>query len=52
MPGAYDGVTCNFAQQVTNITLINHGISGTIPDELGFLRHLAALNLADNDLTG
>lgn len=51
-PCAYEGITCNFAQQVTNITLINNGLSGRISDELGFLRHLVSLNLADNDLTG
>jgi len=51
-PCAYAGVTCNFAQQVTNITLTNHGLTGPISAELGFLRHLAVLNLADNALTG
>lgn len=47
-----EGVYCNSAGNVVNITLSSMGLRGTIPDELGYLRHLKHLNLSDNALTG
>jgi hypothetical protein len=46
------GVTCNEDGRVTRIELPSKGLSGTIPETLGFLEHLDTLNLADNELTG
>lgn len=48
----YEGVICNNAGKIVNITLTGNSLYGTIPDEVGFLRHLQVLNLADNLLTG
>jgi len=48
----FSGVSCNSAGHVTGITLVNKGLKGNILEELGFLRHLRVLNLADNELDG
>lgn len=48
----FEGVSCNSAGHVTNITLIGNGLKGTIPEELGLLRHLRVLNLKDNEMVG
>lgn len=48
----YEGVTCNRSGRVVNITLADHGLTGSLPEEIGFLRHLEILNLANNELEG
>ncbi len=46
------GVTCNSDQQVTSIVLVNMGLSGTLPNGLGFLNKLVQLDLSHNKIGG
>jgi len=48
----YTGVTCDNKNNVIGIDLQNRGLSGTIPEELGFLQFLKHLDLSNNYLTG
>jgi len=47
-----DGITCNKDLEVVGINLSNMGITGTIPDEIGFLETLTTLDLSNNYLHG
>jgi len=49
---SFSGITCDKNENVVSINLKNRGLSGTIPEELGFLQYLQELDLSDNDLTG
>lgn len=46
------GVTCNSDQQVTSIVLSNKGLSGTLPNGLGFLEKLVQLDVSYNNIRG
>ncbi|KAI2510149.1 Leucine Rich Repeat [Fragilaria crotonensis] len=46
------GVTCNSDQQVTSIVLSNKGLSGTLPNGLGFLEKLVQLDVSYNNIGG
>jgi len=46
------GITCDDMGHVVGINVKGFGLSGSIPEEIGFLRYLKALDLSDNDLTG
>lgn len=48
----YHGVTCDHMGRVIKINAASQGLSGSIPDELGYLRHLKELDLSDNRFTG
>ncbi|KAL7553776.1 hypothetical protein ACHAWF_017374 [Thalassiosira exigua] len=53
----WDGVRCAFnytteTVHVTEITLANRGLRGTIPEEIGFLPYLNRIDLSGNELTG
>lgn len=48
----YQGVSCNQEGRVVRIDASGRGLTGTIPDELGFLQYLTSLNLSGNLLTG
>jgi len=48
----YTGVTCDNKNNVIGIDLQGRGLSGTIPEELGFLQFLKKLDLSNNYLTG
>ena len=48
----FEGITCNGSGHVMEIVLPDHGITGTLPVEIGLLRHLRVLNLADNEIHG
>ena len=48
---SWDGITVD-EDRVTRIDLPARGLNGSIPEELGSLLHLQALNLADNELAG
>lgn len=48
----YEGIDCNEAGHIVNITLIDMNLHGQIPAKLGRLAHLRILNLRGNQLTG
>lgn len=48
----FTGIRCNKAGHIVSIELPTMNLRGTIPYELGFLDHLATLDLSDNYLTG
>mmetsp|Transcript_41344 Transcript_41344/g.62698 ORF Transcript_41344/g.62698 Transcript_41344/m.62698 type:complete len:238 (+) Transcript_41344:894-1607(+) len=48
----YTGVICDNSGHVISINLQGRGLTGTIPEEIGFLQYLQVLNLADNQLEG
>jgi Leucine-rich repeat (LRR) protein len=48
----WQGVSTNSAGFVTELTLVDNNLSGTLPPELGNLTHLRQLDLDDNELTG
>ena len=47
-----EGVTCNEEKQVTSIVLVNMGLSGSLPNGLGFLDKLVELNVSHNNIAG
>jgi hypothetical protein len=47
-----DSVTCNTDGKVTKIVARGLGLTGTLPDELGLLRFLEELDLANNNFEG
>ena len=51
-PGSWYGVTTDSEGNVTGLHLPNNELAGSIPRELGKLRHLEILNLAGNSLWG
>lgn len=46
------GITCDAAGDIVAIQLSKMGLSGVIPMELGFLRHVKVLDLSNNYLYG
>mmetsp|Transcript_15049 Transcript_15049/g.18356 ORF Transcript_15049/g.18356 Transcript_15049/m.18356 type:complete len:699 (-) Transcript_15049:92-2188(-) len=48
----FTGVTCDENYNVISINLKNRGLTGTIPDEIGFLQYLESIDVSDNDLSG
>ena len=50
--GAWHGVDTDDSGRVTSINLINNGLAGDIPPELGNLANLERLDLRGNTLTG
>lgn len=46
------GIFCNRFGQVTQLSLANNGLNGTLVQELKGLEHLTSINLMDNDLHG
>jgi len=56
---SWDGITCfdedaypDVAHLVSKISLSNYGVSGTLPQEIGYLSHLRNLTLESNDIAG
>jgi len=49
---SYTGVTCDVNGDIISIELRDRGLTGSIPDEIGFLKYLQVLDLADNKLQG
>ena len=48
----WEGIQCNTKGDIISISLPNATLAGTVPENLGFLRHLEFLDLSDNALTG
>ena len=48
----WEGVGCNANNDIVKIELPNSNLRGTISEDIGFLRHLVALDLSGNHLTG
>jgi len=48
----WEGVGCNANNDIVKIELPNSNLRGTISEDIGFLRHLAALDLSGNHLSG
>lgn len=46
------GIRCDSAGDIVEINLSNMNLSGKIPEELGFLRHVKTLDLSRNHLYG
>lgn len=46
------GITCDMQNHVTEINLKGFGLTGTIPEVIGFLEYLRVLDLSDNQLSG
>jgi len=46
------GITCDSAGDIVEIRLPRMNLSGSIPEELGFLRHVKVLDLSGNSLYG
>lgn len=46
------GITCDDMGHVIGINVKGFGLTGSIPEEIGFLKYLKTLDLSDNDLTG
>jgi len=49
---AWIGIDCDNDNNVISIQLSNFGLSGKIPEEIGYLRFLSILDLSDNELSG
>merc|ERR1712084_154051 len=56
---SWDGITCfdedaypDVAHLVSKVSLSNYGVSGTLPQEIGYLSHLRNLTLESNDIAG
>lgn len=47
-----EGVTCDENGNVQRLRLIDLGLTGTLPLELGFLPHLVELDVSNNQLSG
>ena len=50
--GQWHGVTTDAAGRVTELNLRDNGLSGELPEELGYLSGLTELDLRDNQLGG
>ena len=50
--GRWDGVVTDNRGRVVELNLINNGLAGPLPPEVGQLAHLRTLRLHGNDLTG
>jgi Leucine-rich repeat (LRR) protein len=48
----FDGITCDSKDNVVEIKLPARGLTGTVPEEIGFLEYLEVLDVSDNQLTG
>ena len=48
----WDGVSCNENGEPSTLSLVNEGLSGSLPREIGVLSSLTTLNLDRNLLTG
>jgi len=48
----YDGVLCNKEMKVVEIVVPGLGLTGELPDDLGYLSMLSKLDVSDNALTG
>lgn len=46
------GISADAAGNITQLSLSDNGLSGSIPPEIGTLVHLERLNLSDNAVTG
>ena len=47
-----NGITCDDDNRVTELDFSSNGLSGTIPDEIGFLSNLETLEVSNNDISG
>jgi len=48
----WEGVRCNARNDIISIVLTNSNLKGTISEDFGFLRHLATLDLSNNNMIG
>jgi len=48
----WEGVRCNAHNDIISIVLTKSNLKGTISEDFGFLRHLAVLDLSNNNLIG
>jgi len=48
----FSGITCDGMHNIIRIDLSSKGLTGTIPESIGFLEYLQHLDLSDNYLTG
>lgn len=50
--GSWDGISCNWNEDIISMTLRDSGISGSIPPSIMNFVRLESLNIGDNQISG